>query len=282
MEALLNLTLLILLIGSLSIFVDRRLQAHKRAEIAAAAAAKEQNHVPTEASATSTSTFVSGLSSKLQQFRQSNPLARPPAVTVEQFRHWSAKAFTTGKAEDQLVQRWLASLSDEGMAAFIKQLGHFCTDMNTQLSWLTEGKLKMTPDLQENVTTMVRHYCRACHQAALSQSDIYVFEALDTFVHYPASNRGQAFGQKLFTQLLDAELIDVNVSEHLLASNQERRQQAVNAIFAAAARDNSRFNQILKRVVLELVQPDYSAADLSSTPVAHTNGKPQPATHSAT
>ncbi|MEZ4619047.1 MAG: hypothetical protein R2867_26530 [Caldilineaceae bacterium] len=195
----------------------------------------------------------------------------------------------TNQAEDQDVQRWLASLSDEGMAAFIKQIERYCADMNVQLSWLVAGKLDMNPRLQQTVTTMVRHYCYACYQAALSQSDLYAFEALDTFVHYPTSNRSQAFGQKLFAQLVDAKLIDVNVSEHLLASNQERQQQAIQAIYAAAKKDHRRFNQILKLVLAELAQPTAAAGEQPSAPrtatnppMAHPNGKPQPTTTPST
>lgn len=283
MESLFNLTVLIVMIGTISIFVDRRLQAHKRAEAAAAeSAAKGTNHANAEANTKPAGTLVTDLAEKMRQLRQSSSFARPPTVTVEQFRRWCNDAFATDQADDQIVRRWLAALSDAGMAAFIKQLERFCADMNTQLSWLIEEKLAMTPALQERTTAMVRHYCRACHQAALSQSDVYAFEALQAFVHYPASNRSQAFGQKLFAQLLDAKLIDVNVSEHLLASNEERRQQAIHAIYAAAEKDNPRFNQILKTVMLELAEPVHATADLPSTPVAHTNGKPQPTTtHSA-
>ncbi len=278
MESLFNLTLLIVIIGSISIFIDRRLQAHQRAEAAVSAAAAGTNHAAAEANKKPASTLVSGLTDTMRQLRQSSPLARPPVVTVAQFRDWSATTFATERAEDRAVQQWLASLSDAGMAAFIKQLGRFCADMNAQLSWLVEDKLALTPDLQKTATVMVRHYCRACHQAALSQGDIYVFEALDAFVHYPASNRSQAIGQKLFAKLLEAKLVDLNVSEHLLASDQERRQQAIQAIYAAAEKDNLRFNQILKMVVIELSQPDQAAVDLPSTPVAHTNGKPHAVT----
>jgi hypothetical protein len=277
MESLFNLTLLVVMIGSLSILIDRRLQAHKRAE----AAAEEMGTMGTNpatatASAKPVGVLLSGLSDKVQQLRQNSPLARPPAVTVEQFRHWSIEAFATEQTGDRAVQQWLASLSDEGMAAFIKQLGRFCADMNAQLSWLIEGKLAVTPALQASTVAMVRHYCRACYQAALAQSDIYAFEALQAFTDYPVSNRSQAFGQKLFAQLLAAKLIEINVSEHLLASNEERRQQAIQAIYAAAEKDNFRFNQILKMVMAELAQPGHAAADLPSTPTVHINGKAQP------
>ncbi|MCB0062115.1 MAG: hypothetical protein KDE19_08375 [Caldilineaceae bacterium] len=279
MESLFNLTLLIVIIGSVSIVIDRRLQAHKRAEAAAKeAATKGAAHATTAASPPPTGALISGLTDKMRQLQQNTPLARPPAVTVEAFRRWSNDTFASNRADDRAVQRWLASLSDEGMTAFIKQLARFCADMNAQLSWLVAGKLAMTPALQETATDMVRHYCRACHQAALAQGDIYAFEALEAFLHYPASNRSQAFGQKLFAQLLEAKLIDVNVSEHLLASNQERRQQAIQAIYAAAEKDNPRFNQILKMVIAELAQPTSSPAAQPSTPTVHPNGKPQPTT----
>lgn len=271
MEILFTLIIFVSVVGGLSIFVDRRLQARQRDAQAPAAA----GDAGPEAEAGSSGGLVTELTQRLRALRDVVPFGRQDSIDVDEFRQWLTEAFNTDQVDDQAVRHWLISVPEPGMEAFMQHITSFCTDMNVDLAWLVDGKLDINPELRTATTEVVRHYCRACYQAVLIQPDVYAFEALQAFERHPTAGNNGAFGQKLFARLLDAKLINDDISKHMLSSDQERMQQVIGAIHAAAAKDQQRFTQILRAVVVEMAQPPEPPQPPESTRPQE-SARPQP------
>jgi len=260
----LPLTVLLVGVGTVSVIVDRRLQARKRAaaimsETAAPAAQAESTTSNEKAS------WRRGITNWYPSF-----MRKQPADLPQRFRTWANNAI-----DDAAVKEWLNALSDEGIEAFTKHLQVFCADMGFELSWLVTQQPESNPELAQTTQGIVLHYCRACQQAASAQDDFELHKKLQAFEQNPTSKKHQAFAEKLFAKVIEAGLVAGSISDYFGASPKERSRLMVEAIHKAAATNREAFN----RAVGETLR-DNAAASTATTSAGASQAQ-QPAASTA-
>jgi hypothetical protein len=67
--------------------------------------------------------------------------------------------------EEPQLQKWLVSLSAEGLQGLGEKLAEFCAEMNVNLDWLLDPKTKITPEAQKAAEETVVDYCKMCQKA---------------------------------------------------------------------------------------------------------------------
>ena len=254
---LIPLIVLIVAVGSVAVMLDRRWRVQEAlkntapstdASTSATASAEDVSDV------TVTSKVLDRIASALS----SVPLVGDRLTMVHdrlrtrqdrnlpgQFREWIAKVCD----DDPSVKDWVQGLSPEGLQAFTDHLAVFCHEMGFELAWMVQPELEMQPALTQTFTQVVRHYCRACHQAAAAQRELELYKTLLAFEHNPASSKTHAFGQKLFAKLVEARLTSVSIADYLTVTPKEQQQYMVRAIREAAKANQTEFNRLLKEVM---------------------------------
>jgi hypothetical protein len=245
----LPLTILLAGVGTVSVIVDRRLQARKRAAATISGTA--------EPAAQAENTTSNGKVSWWRGVTNWSPnfIRKQPADLPQQFRTWANNA-----TDDAVVKEWLNGLDDEGIQAFTKHLQGFCTDMGFELSWIVTRQLESDPALAQTTRDIVLHYCRACQQAASAQDDFELHKKLEAFEQNPTSKKHQEFAEKLFAKVAEAGLVAGSISDYFGASPKERSRLMVEAIHKAAATNREAFN----RAVRETLRGDETARTAAS------------------
>ncbi len=234
------LAVIMLGVGTVSVVVDRRLQARRqRAETMS-----ETVGSSAEAAADMATGFVSNVWATTTGWT-SRLWRRTPADLPQASRAWVVEA----ASDDEEVVAWINGLSDDGLQSFTKHVGAFCSDMEFELSWLVGGQFDKNPELLQATEHVVIHYCRSCQQAATAQDDIEVFKHLLAFERNPASRKSRDFGEKVYAKVVEAGLVTATVSEYLATPRREQPQRLVRTIRAAADNDTTTFNQLLREVV---------------------------------
>lgn len=159
---------------------------------------------------------------------------------AHRFREW---AITTLQQEPATTA-WLAALSPKANLAFTQQVAEFCEEMGFDLAALVDGQLAQVPQAAQQATQIVRFYCNANYTAALSQTD---FDATKRFLGYlraPLQKSNQAFGQRLYTKLVEKQLVADNAGATPTAD-----AQVVEAICQAASHNAAAFSAVLNEVI---------------------------------
>ena len=237
--AVLPLAVLLLGVGTVSVVVDRRLQARRqRAETTSDGESSGESIVDRTTGAVMNAwATTTGWTNRM--------LRRTPADLPQSFRTWAVQA----AEDDPTLTDWLNGLSDQGLEAFTKHVAAFCTDMGFELSWLVEQRFDRNPDLAEAAGRVVLHYCRACQQAAMTQDDLEVFKQLLAFERNPSRRKSREFGEKVYAKLVEAGLVTATMSEYLATPRREQPQYLMNAMREAAESNSADFNRVLREVV---------------------------------
>lgn len=168
-----------------------------------------------------------------------------------QFREWAADAFTT--APD--IQTWLDTLSDEQIMALAEHLSEFCRDMGFELSWLLNNQMAQNPELMQGLTQIVLHYNQASYQAVALQGEVEIYRVYNDLVQNPKNRANRELGEHLFGKLVEQDLSDVTIAEHMAASTHQRQQQILETIQRIATEHPQVFNNTLKTVLIERTMP---------------------------
>lgn len=207
----LPLIILVLIVGSISIMVDRRIQARRAAQ--QAAATDEQ-----AADAPTAETPSAGLGNRLRSW-QSRLTPQPKSDPLQPFRLWAVETFV----DQPEVRHWLAALPDPALKAFLDELSIFCQQLGFELNWVVEKQVNAYPVLTQRLREIVLQYSNACREAVLAQDEIKLFKAWQAFELNPYGKAEQQFAEKLFNQLV-AQNVTPPLSETLKTGPEQERQ----------------------------------------------------------
>lgn len=163
----------------------------------------------------------------------------------QQFQSWAAE--TLNKEKD--LQKWLTSLSDEGIQSLTDQLADFCASLNLNLAWLVSKRLDQDPDLRKVAEDVVVAYCKACWNAAEAQDELQVFKTYVNLKENPNSKENKQLSQKIFAELVNRDLASPASPELFLAGDSDRQQHVMQTINQVADRDRKAFNKVLREVI---------------------------------
>ncbi|MCX6046228.1 MAG: hypothetical protein NT075_14040 [Chloroflexi bacterium] len=233
-----SMILAALIFGSLSMSWKERWLAWKSAK---ASPANDQNPTaePTSLPGRVTHKFAT-LRSKLPFGAKQPPLA-------QRFGVW---ANTVLPMDDPLLS-WLNSLDPEASTAFTQQVAEFCTEMGFELAALIDGPLEQVPSAAQQAKQIVLHYCYANQEAAFAGTDFAASKRFLVYLRAPFSKTNRVFGQKLYRKLVDKEVVPAPSFELLLASEEKRRAQSLEAIRKAAVENPTAFNLALTEATIE-------------------------------
>ncbi len=208
----------------LAVVADRRIQARKQADLAAAQSTTE---------------------TKLARNWRA-PWRRPrPIEKTQTFRAWAVTSF----ADQPALQHWLAALSDEAIQLLTAKLTDFCTDLGFEFDWLLDHKVDQEGTLAPRLQSIALQYIAACYQALLVQEDVKVFQTWLDFTEQPYRKEQQALAQYLLAKLLAQGLTPPAVQNLLTAPEKEREIYVVQAVREAAQKHPAAFRAVLKNVL---------------------------------
>lgn len=235
----LPLLILVVIVGSISIIVDRRIQARRAAQAGAAAAPAEQatNAPPEE-------TQNAGLQKRLR-FWQRRLAPQPQPDPLQPFRTWAVETF----ADQPDVRYWLAALPDPALKAFLAELSIFCQQLGFELNWVVEKQVNQYPVLTQRLRDIILQYSNACREAVLAQDELKIFKAWQTFELNPYGKEEQQLAEKLFNQLV-TQNITPPLSETLKnGAEQERQIYIVQILRQEREKQSTAFQQALNTVL---------------------------------
>lgn len=268
-----SLIVIVLIIGSTSVFLDRKWKS-RQAEGAKAPSlsdAKDQAtsfvaqtsskaQAVTSAAAARVKVMgsqagkqVKSLGSQTSTQAQSllERLTPKQSTLPEEFRVWTIRA-TEGEPE---LAKWLTGLGEGPFADFTSHVAAFATSVGFELEWLVRGEFDKMPQLAGNAQQVVVNYLRTCQQAAAAQSELYPFRAYREYTQNPDSRKNRNYGEQLLDRLLQAGLTSVSLSDFLGATPKAKQEQILQAIQSAAEKDPTGFGRILKSMYAEESAP---------------------------
>ncbi len=247
MQFYLSLLIAVIVLGTLSRNLKQRWLGVQE-PLSGAAEDQATGLNPAALGATTTASFqapIDRMAQELSTLRDKLTFGSKGPDLSQRFRTWAAAAL----AHDGQVSAWLTGLSPEAHTAFTHQVAEFCSEMGFALAALVDGQLAEIPATAQQAETIVLQYCRANQQAALAQDD---FDAAKRFLAYlraPSHKSNLAFGQKLYSRLIEEKIVPPPSFDMMLAAEEKRRAEGVAAIHQAAAQQPTIFNIILKEII---------------------------------
>lgn len=174
----------------------------------------------------------------------------PDAVAlVPDFKAWVANEL---KAKDEKdLQKWLQNLPEEALRALVVQLDDYCRERGVSLKWLLEGQLKADPEAHAAVTEAVKTFCRLCFDAVQIQDEVQSFRKYrETLTRFQRGEK-QELAQQLLGKLREAKLVEDAPPNIVLGPAEERYGYVIEAIQQAAQRDRERFSRIWQETLEE-------------------------------
>jgi hypothetical protein len=230
-----SLLILSVTVAFLSILFDRRIQARKRARLAAQT--KNRSKVALRRFA--------NLSLPRQKFWQRTP----PVDPLQPMRDWVTMLF----AEEPTIKEWLATLSREKLVQLMENLAQFCHELGFELTWLldqtTAKQIETYREMKGHLQAVTMQYVRACYEASQAQSDLKVFQTWQHFEQNADLPEQQPFAQRLFAKLLEKGITPLAANALVMASPEERQKYIIQAIRIAAEAHPTEFQAILKEIV---------------------------------
>ncbi|MBI3980066.1 MAG: hypothetical protein HY331_17980 [Chloroflexi bacterium] len=173
-------------------------------------------------------------------------LRRGRSPVAEQLQRWATERSTTPEsalaeavsAETRQFAGWLAGLTEQQQAAFVRQVSTFCRSVGFDLGWLAGPQV--ADDLKRGTEAIVLHYCLAVWTA----HDLAPFVSFNRWQNAPDDRRNQVFVADLYRKVVEAGLA-ANPPELVLASDRARRGHVRQAIERAAA-DHAVFADVLR------------------------------------
>lgn len=222
---------------------------------------------PAPSSAETISGFLTGLLSRLFQ-AWTQRFGSKPDLPDDPVRDWLATVFVENPAE----RAWFASLTPEQFKALRSDLTAFCANLGFDLVWLVEQASFKPAALEETGKAIVSHYCQAVRAAVLAHEEMEAVQRYHAFLANPSQKENLAFGQQLYSRLVEEKLAPPAAPELLMAEEKERQSFAVTAIQSAAQQHGEAFGQVLKRVGLS--DPPMQNAPAATSAPAQPVGAP--------
>ncbi len=238
--------------ATIAIFVDRNIQARKKAA--------QIEAVETETATAQAEPQSGNLFQYVTSIR--NRLTGNKAEVAKKFQNWAET-----NIEDAQLKAWLMGLSPEAAGALVEQLADFCFNLGFELEWLLEDTMSRDPEIKQEAVAVVTSYCRACWSAAQSYTDFELFKLLQEVEQAPFTRKHRDLSRRLFGELVNREMAASVPAELFLASEKEREEHMTKAIQQAAETNRDGFKTVLKDVL---------AAQAQEAP-ASTNGASQSA-----
>lgn len=238
----LGLIIFVLLVGSLAIVIDRRMDARDAAS---------EEEAPAEKGG-----FLS-------RFRKGD--------SVKLFEKWAKESLT--KNAD--LKTWLASLTTEETKNLVRNLETHCRKHNLKLAWLGEELLNDEPELKSALESAVISYCQTAYDATKVQKQVELFSTLLDFKKNPNNRKYADLRQNLFTAFVEKGLADISLSEYIKTSDKEKSKKEVETLEQVAKKDRKAFNAALAEA-LEL-NGDAAAEDKSKSKSKGASRKTAPA-----
>jgi primosomal protein N' len=171
----------------------------------------------------------------------------------KQFKQWVAESalskrdelYATMPASADGFAIWLNGAEDKELELFTRRVAQFCASLNFDLAWLTDPEVGREPALKKVVEDAVLLYSLAAWRSSNVQQEVQSFLAYRVWLANP--NRHKAYGQRLHQVLIQRGLVTVPPDLYLVPE-QERLEQAANAIQKAADEHPAAFNAALRQV----------------------------------
>lgn len=184
-----------------------------------------------------------------------NPLAKHDSLLPQQFKEWAEKTHFAKRVKripegTRAMKSWLTELSAEESEILTQQVTQFASDLNFELSWLLDKEIDHDKQLKRDLEEVVVLYCLANFKALLLQDELNTFIMFQAWLEDPTRKEYHELNQKLFTTLVERELVDGVPSDLLLADEAQRSQYAIQAINKVLQADKKAFKDILKEVLL--------------------------------
>ncbi|MEZ4868142.1 MAG: hypothetical protein R3C14_42840 [Caldilineaceae bacterium] len=225
----------------LATVLERYWRNYQQARAAKENENKEQTSTPSGANPIAAS--VAQWSAQLRTMMQPAP---PDTTLVKQFHAW----VTRDLGNESELQRWLLALPEAGFAMLTEHIAAFCQEMNFDLTWLVDEQTLTASELKTAIRAVVVDYCRACQKAVPAQKHAKLFAEYQRLLKNPAGKQERSFSRTLYANLASQGLTPTpNVADLINAGENERQQQALQAIQQAAAKDWPQFAQVLQATI---------------------------------
>jgi hypothetical protein len=232
----LGLIIFVLLVGSIAIVIDRRMDARQ--------AASEEEEAPEEKGG-----FLS-------RFRKGD--------SVKLFEKWAKESLT--KNAD--LKAWLASLTAEETKNLVRNLEVHCRKHGLKLAWLGEELLNAESELKNALESAVISYCQTAHESTKVAKQVELFSTLLDFNKNPDSRKYADLRENLFTSFVEKGLADITLSEYIKTPDKEKNKKVTETLENVAKKDRKAFNAALAEA-LELnghtAEEDKPKADKKSS-----------------
>lgn len=178
-----------------------------------------------------------------EQLRERVQSLTPKAVDhAPAFRTW----VETRLDDHPDLKAWLLGLSEDGFGALTLRVTAFTSDLNIEMSWLLDGSITVTPELDASCKAVIVNYLEVCRQGIAQQGDITVFDTYHKLVNLNADNRYLNLRRAVFARLSNEGLVDsIPTYDMIMASETQRQEMASDAIKAYATKNWPHFTRIL-------------------------------------
>lgn len=149
----------------------------------------------------------------------------------QQFQAWAITDL-----DDAHVRDWIGGLSVEQVQTLTEHLSAFCTSLGFELSWLTARRLVGDTSIHA-ARAIIEHYCTACWQATLVQTDLQQFRHVINLVDQPFSREHKLVTQKLYADLVRRNAAPPITPELSVAPEIERHEFVAHALRELATHD---------------------------------------------
>jgi hypothetical protein len=223
-------------VATLAIFADRHLLKNKQQAIEEPVEQTEPKKVEQTEPETKEKTPL------LPDWKKYLPGNKKDVVVP--FQKW-----VSDNVELEPLKQWLVSLSPDAIQALSLQLSGFCSELNCELSWVTEKRMEQDPEIEHMVRDMVISYCTACWCASQGYADFELFKVIDDLEKNPFTKKNRLISSKVFTNLVKEGLAPSVPADLFMSNEKERQAHMAQAIQQAATSDRDSFKRVLRDVL---------------------------------
>lgn len=225
-------------VSSLAVYIDRRLQARK-----GDTPAIEETPKP-KVSETEEAPPKKNRWEAVTNWRNRLTMTNGRKELGGQFQAW-----VTSHVGDEQLRDWIAGLSPEASKALMEELSDFCNNLGFELRWLFDDTLQQDPEIDREAQSVVIAYCTACWHAAKSHDDFELFKMVQQVTEQPFVRKHQALSRRLFAELVKRDVAPPIPAELFVADEKERQEHMARAITQAVKNDRKTFKLLLKEAM---------------------------------
>ena len=178
------------------------------------------------------------------------------AQLSRQFTSWFAQSsFLQDGTDSSLLKedvadfkKWLDTLSESEMHAFIEKVAQFCHDSNFELAWIFNNTLKNDVGTQKSLEEIILLYGLGYWKTVEIQKRIKAFATYQSWLSDPTTKKNRQRSQALFTRLVEMESISEPPSSLFLAPEEEREAYIIKEIKVVAEQNMDVLNKTLQAI----------------------------------